>query len=109
MLNSKEIYVRISQNIELLNLYTSVNEQIILKNPQSELFTRVTQTLSQIREVLDKIEIKMTFQHMWFPSGRFHSFWAYYNKINIETEKQTEGPVIRRFLNRQRTPRVVKN
>ena len=46
---------------------------------------------------------------MWFPGGKFLSFWTYYNKVNIETDKQTEGPTIRRFLQRQVTPTIPSN
>ena len=108
-LSSKEIYHKIAQNIELINLYTCINEKIILQNPQSVLFVDVTQTLRDIRTTMDRIEIKTSFQHMWFPQNKFHSFWAYYNKVNTETEKQSDPQTIRRFLQRQTTPSIVKN
>lgn len=37
-LNAKEIYLKIAQNIELINLYTGINEQIILNQGQNILF-----------------------------------------------------------------------
>lgn len=58
---------------------------------------------------MDRIEVKINFQHMWFPQGKFHSFWSYYNKVNLETEKQSEAQTIRRFLQRQSTPAIVQN
>jgi hypothetical protein len=73
--------------VELINLYTGVNEQIIKNQRQSRLFVRVTETLREIRQTIDRIEVKINFQHIWFPQGKFHSFWSYYNKINIESEK----------------------
>jgi len=66
-LSSKEIYHKIAQNVELINLYTCVNEKIILENPQSVLFVDVTQTLRDIRTTMDRIEVKINFQHIWFP------------------------------------------
>jgi hypothetical protein len=70
---------------------------------------RVTETLSEIRQTIDRIEVKINFQHIWFPQGKFHSFWSYYNKINIESEKADQAPTIRRFLSRQVTPCVADN
>ena len=46
---------------------------------------------------------------MWFPPYKFNSFWTYYNKVNVETEKQSEAGAIRRFLQRQVTPKILKN
>jgi hypothetical protein len=34
-LNAKEIYLKIAQNVELLNLYTCINEKIILQGAPS--------------------------------------------------------------------------
>lgn len=93
----------------MINIYTSINEQIMQSGGQTTLFINVTQTLREIRETLEKIEVKLPFQHMWFPGGKFHSFWSYYNKVNVETDKLTEGPTIRRFLQRQQTPHIVKS
>jgi hypothetical protein len=90
-LNTREIYLRIAANIELINIYTCINEQIMQGADQSTLFISVTQTLREIRETLNKIEVKLGFQHIWFPGGKTHSFWSYYNKVNIETDKQAEG------------------
>jgi hypothetical protein len=60
-LNAKEIYVKIAQNIELINLYTGINEQIILNSRQGRLFTRITETLREIRTTMDRIEVKVSF------------------------------------------------
>ena len=51
----KDIYMRIASNLELIELYTSVNEQLILDNPRghSALFRRATTSLSGIKETLD--------------------------------------------------------
>lgn len=46
---------------------------------------------------------------MWFPAGKHHSFWDYFNKINIESENTSATPIIKRFLARQTTPRIVQN
>ena len=85
---------------ELINLYIVVNEQIILSQRQGDLFTRVTETLREMRNIMDRIELKLNFQHMWFPQGKFHSFWSFYNKVNLEAEKPQQQLSIKRFLSR---------
>ena len=60
-LNSKEIYLKIAQNIELINLYAQINEQICKERQQSTIFINVTETLSKIKETLERIEIKISF------------------------------------------------
>ena len=69
-LNQREIYTRISSNIELISLYLSINEKIIASpegRNQSRLFHQLTGTLHQLKQVLDRIEIRVNFVHPWFP------------------------------------------
>lgn len=83
-LTQKEIYSRISSNIELIGLYVETNDKII-SDPGSRpnrIFRDVTQSLHLIMQALDRIEIRLTFAHPWFPPGQFVSFWAFYNKMN---------------------------
>ena len=42
----------------------------------------VTRKLREIKETLQRIEVKPDFKHAWFPIDKFVSFWAFYNKIN---------------------------
>jgi hypothetical protein len=55
--------MRVASNIELIELYASVNEQLIIENPrqQSALFRRATASLTGIKETLDRLEIKVPF------------------------------------------------
>lgn len=62
-LSPKDIYMRVASNIELIELYASINEQLIRDNPrqQSALFRRTTASLTGIKETLDRLELKVTF------------------------------------------------
>ena len=44
----------------------------------------------QIKQILDRIEIQLAFQHVWFPTGKFISFWNFYNKINAVHDQVSE-------------------
>ncbi len=49
-LGPKDIYLRVAQNIELIQLYINVNEKILNNNPrQSTLFQQTTICLSQLK------------------------------------------------------------
>ena len=52
-------------NIELINLYSGINEKVILENPNntSRLFRTVTELLQEMKQTLDRIQIKIEFQH----------------------------------------------
>ena len=110
-LTQKEIYARIASNIELIGLYLATNEKIINEpdsNP-SRLFRNVTHSLGQIKQCLDRIELKLSFVHPWFPQGKFVSFWAFYNKMNPVAEEQSEQANARRFIARLSLPIVVQS
>ena len=84
-LNQKEIYSRVASNIELVSLYLMINQKIIDEvgaTRQSQLFLRVTALLNQIKQTLDRVELRLNFVHSWFPQGKFVSFWAFYNHLN---------------------------
>ncbi len=54
-LDPKDIYMRVASNLELIQLYTTVNQQLVDTNPRqySALFRRTTTSLVGIREALD--------------------------------------------------------
>lgn len=55
-LNARDIYMRVAQNLELIDLYYTVNTKIIEKDPnQGELFIRTTRCLLDLKKTLDKI------------------------------------------------------
>ena len=84
-LNFREIYTRVASNIELIGLYVQINEKILNEGQRrrySRLFRQLTGTLQEIKQTLDRIELRLTFQHPWFPQGKFISFWNFYNKVN---------------------------
>ena len=84
-LNFREIYTRVASNIELIGLYVQINEKILHEGQRrrySRLFRQLTTTLQEIKQTLDRIELRLTFQHPWFPQGKFISFWFFYNKVN---------------------------
>ena len=39
---------------------------------------------------MDKIELRLAFNHVWFPKGKFISFWAFYNQINVVQDQAIE-------------------
>lgn len=81
-MSSKEIYQRIASHLVLLSLYCRVNEAIIEERTGlSAIFRRHTATLKEIITVMDRIELKLNFQHIWFPAGKFTSFWAFFNRV----------------------------
>ena len=65
LLNPRDIYLRVAQNLELIELYIVVNNKIIEEQPKrvSALLVRTTRCLLSLKEVLQLIEIKPTFQH----------------------------------------------
>lgn len=84
-MNNGEIYTRVASNVELIGLYLQINQKI-LNEPgarPSRLFMRLTSNLAEIKQTLDQIELKLSFQHPWFPKDKFVSFWAFYNKVNV--------------------------
>lgn len=107
-LGPKDIYMRVASNLELIELYTFVNEQLIQDNPrgQSALFRRATTSLSGIKQTLDLIEVKISFQHVWFPQGKFISYWAFFNRYNLETEKKDQAINIKKFFLRYASPQI---
>lgn len=109
-LSPKDIYMRVASNIELIELYASVNEQLIRDNPRqlSALFRRTTASLTGIKETLDRLELKVTFQHTWFPVNKFHSFWAFFNRFNVETEKKDQAINVKKFFLRYQPPEILK-
>ena len=62
--------------------------------------------MSEIKTTLNKIEVKLEFNHVWFAPGKFVSFWDYYNKVSIENENPAEQQNIRRFYARQLVPLI---
>ena len=62
-LNNREIYNRVASNIELIGLYVMINEKILNDNASrpSRLFRSITANLVEIKRILDRIELKLTF------------------------------------------------
>ena len=56
---------------------------------------------------MDRIEIKLSFTHTWFPPGKFVSFWAFYNKMNPVSSEPSEQANARRFIAKLALPVVV--
>lgn len=71
------------------------------------LFRTLTETLTQLKECLERIEVKPTFRHPWFGLGKFVSFWAFYNRVNLEMDKTSEAPQIKRFYNKLKIPIIL--
>jgi len=105
LLGPKDIYMRVAQNIELIQLYITVNNTILTNKPrQSNLFRLTTNCLSQLKQVLSMIEIRTQFDHPWFPPGKFVSFWSFYDRYNSETENQEQATNVKKFFARYSSP-----
>ena len=99
--------MRVAQNLELIQLYSTVNQTILDDVPnQSELFIRTTRCLHLIIETLDLIEMKLTFNHVWFPANNFVSFWSFFNRFNLETSNKEEATNVKKFFLRYNAPLV---
>jgi hypothetical protein len=44
------------------------------------------------------IETKLTFNHAWFPHGQKVSYWEFFNKFNLETEKKEQANNVKKFF-----------
>ena len=64
----------------------------------------MTASLSGIKETLEQIEIKVMFKHVWFPDGKFVSYWAFFNRFNLETEKKDQAVNVKKFFLRYLPP-----
>ena len=62
-LTVKEIYNRVAANIELINLYSGINEKVILENRNNttRLFREVTEILGDMKQTLDRIQVNVNF------------------------------------------------
>ena len=58
----------------------------------------MTASLSGIKETLEQIEIKVMFKHVWFPDGKLVSYWAFFNRFNLETEKKDHAVNVKKFF-----------
>jgi flagellin-specific chaperone FliS len=99
-LDPKDIYMRVASNLELIQLYTTVNQQLVETNPRncSALFRRTTTSLVGIREALDQIEVQISFKHEWFPKSKRLSYWEFFNRFNLETEKKEQAINVKKFF-----------
>jgi hypothetical protein len=98
--------MRVASNLELIQLYTTVNQQLVETNPRncSALFRRTTTSLVGIREALDQIEVQISFKHEWFPKGKRLSYWEFFNRFNLETEKKEQAINVKKFFLRYQSP-----
>ena len=53
---------------------------------------------------MGQIEIKVTFEHTWFPQGKFVSFWAFFDKINTVQDETSETANTKKFFSRLTLP-----
>jgi hypothetical protein len=64
----------------------------------------MTASLSGIKETLEQIEIKVMFKHVCFPDVKFVSYWAFFNRFNLETEKKDQAVNVKKFFLRYLPP-----
>jgi hypothetical protein len=96
--------------LELIELYLKVNSAIIQENPnQNPLFVQVTQCLDALKKTLENVQVKPTFKHAWFPGTGTVSFWVFFNKFNLETEKKSEATNVKKFFIRYEAPQIPKS
>lgn len=57
-----------------------------------------------MRATLDLIQIKSTFKHAWFLGEGTVSFWTFFNKYNLETEKKEEAKNVKKFFEKYTAP-----
>ena len=62
--------------------------------------------LTEIRETLDKIEVKVLFRHSWFPAGKFVSILNFYSRVKNAIEIKSESTNIKKFFARQTSPLI---
>lgn len=104
-LAERDVYMRISQNVELIDLYLKINRAVINDQPnQSALFFRVTEILAKLKATFEVIQLQPTFKHPWFPGKGTVSFWDYFNKFNLESENKDEAQNIKKFFSDFDTP-----
>ena len=65
--------------------------------------------MTEIKETLEKIEVKILFRHTWFPPGKFISFLDFYTRVKKESEKSSEATNIKKFFARQSAPLIPLN
>ena len=106
-LAERDVYMRISQNVELIELYLKINRAIINDQPnQSALFVRVTEILAKLKATFEAIQLQPTFKHPWFPGKGTVSFWDYFNRFNLESENKDEAQNIKTFFSNYDTPQI---
>jgi len=105
-LDPKDIYMRVASNLELIQLYTTVNQQLVESYPRqcSALFRRTTTSLVGIRETLDQLKVQISFKHDWFPKNKPLSYWEFFNRFNLETEKKEQAVNVKKFFLRYQSP-----
>ena len=47
-----------------------------------------------------------SFKHVWFPGNGTVSFWNYFNRFNIESEKKDEAKNIKSFFQKYDAPQI---
>ncbi len=84
-----------------------MNRKIIESDQnQSELFIRTTNCLEMLKETLDSIQVQLTFRHIWFQGKDNITFWSFFNKFNIETEKKEEANNVKKFFVKYKAPLI---
>ena len=70
------------------------------------MFRRATASLAGIKEALDELQVTVSFKHAWFASGKPVSYWAFFNKFNLETEKKEQALNVKKFFLRYVNPLI---
>lgn len=44
------------------------------------------------------ITVNITFKHQWFPEGSRITYWQFFNRFNLETEKKDQAVNVKKFF-----------
>jgi len=50
--------------------------------------------------------VQLTFKHAWFQGVDIVSYWIFFNKFNLETEKKEEVQNVKKFFVRYSSPSI---
>ena len=70
------------------------------------MFRRTNTNLLRIKAILEQIEVKPTFSHQWFRGVPYVSFWDFFNRFNLETEKKEQALNVKKFFVRYTPPLI---
>jgi hypothetical protein len=106
-----DMYHLLAGNIELVELYRTVNRQIIdeasprQRRRYTRLFLRTSEILGDIKQCLQAQQVQIKFRHGWLPRPEsMMSLWDFFNLINEASEKPTEAENSRLFFRNYQAP-----